>query len=274
MTTPSTALAIPAEISKVSFRTDIERWAPQIQQVAYKGFTPERVLAAALHAAVKEPKLFQATPHSLCLALMRCARLGLDIGETIHLVPLASNGKITVEAWPDYKGLKALAIRQRLVNSMEEFPVYQGDTFDYALGVESYLRHKPCLAAQRGPLIGAYSVIRLPFGGKTFHFLPLEDIEAVRAKSRSWSPAKGYKTCPPWYAMKTVVRDYLNRQPKLGALAEAMASDDTEPETAYDPETGEVLTPAQITPGPIDEPPAALGRTPDDEQLDQLLAGQ
>src|SRR5689334_8306309 len=84
-----TAVALPENITRATFKTDVERWAPEIQKVAQRGFTPERVLAAALQAAVHEPKIFEATPQSLYLALMKTARWGLDIGDTVHLVPLS-----------------------------------------------------------------------------------------------------------------------------------------------------------------------------------------
>ena len=220
----STALARP---TVKDFKVDLSRIGPDIAQVAFRGFTAERLLAEAVEAATKEPKILEATPKSLYLALMKCARWGLDIGEGVYLVPLnLKNVGMTVEAWPSYHGLKALAIRQRIVTHMEEDAVYEGDDFEYARGLDPYLRHVPTSVAKRGALRGAYTVIRLPGGARTFHFMELEDIEVVRAASRTWSPNQ-VKVCPPWYAMKTVVRDWLSRQPKSGALGEALQSDVT-----------------------------------------------
>ncbi len=274
-----TAVVLPEQITKASFKTDVERWAPELEKVAYKGFTPERVLAAALQAAVHEPKLFDATPQSLYLAVMKAARWGLDIGDTVHLVPLGKNlakrGEpdrwvTIVEAWPDYKGLKALAIRQRLIRGMEEYVVYAGDHFQYQLGMDAMLSHRPGgNPATRGSLVGAYTIIRLPFGEKTFNYMGMEDIEAIRAKSRSWGPGK-VKLCPPWYAKKTVVRDWLNRQPKQGAdLVEALAADAADGE-AFDPETGEVLAAPRRGAGEATQ----QGTEDDDLELDRALASQ
>jgi recombination protein RecT len=264
-----TSVALPAQITKATFKTDVERWAPELQKVATRGFTPERVLAAALQAAVHEPKIFEASPQSLYLALMKSARWALDIGDTCHLVPL--NKKVSklgepdryitiVELWPDYKGLKALAMRQGIIRGMEEFVVYEGDRFEYQLGMEAYLRHQPCgVPEKRGRIVGAYTIIRLPFSDRSFSYMAIEDIEAIRAKSKSWGP-KFFVTCPPWYAKKTVVRDYLNRQPKQGALSEALAADDTE---EFDQETGEVFAQPRISAPPADEI--------DDRELDREL---
>lgn len=277
--TGTAVVTMPAALSKISFKTDIERWAPQIEKVCYKGFTPDRVFVAAVDAAVKEPKIFAATPTSIYLALSRVARWGLDIGDTVYLVPLdvkvSKRGEpdryaTTVQAWPDYKGLKALAIREGIVRGMDEFVVYEGDSFDYQLGLDARLSHKPTSdPSKRGALVGAYTIIRLPYGERTFNYLPIADIETTRAKSKSWSPEKGYKLCPPWYAKKCAVRDYLNRQPKQGALREALAADDTEEETFFDPATGEVLA----SPAGVSETPA-ITEGDDDLELDRMLAAR
>lgn len=275
----TTALALPAQITRTTFKTEIERWAPEISKVAYRGFTPDRVFAAALEAAVQDPKLFEATPQSLYRAVLRTARWGLDIGDTVFLVPInkkvSKRGEpdrwVTVaEAWPAYTGLKALAIRQGVIRGMEEFVVYTGDQFEYQLGLDAYLRHRPCSnPASRGAIIGAYSIIRLPFGERTFNYMPIADIEAIRGKSRSWGPDKSL-ICPPWYAKKTAVRDYLNRQPKLGAdLREALASDDA---ADADLETGEVFGQPALR-GATDADGHDLGGTVvDDLELDRRIA--
>ena len=106
------------------------------------------------------------------------------------------------------------------------------------------------------------------------------DIERIRAKSRSWGP-KQIRDCPPWYAKKTVVRDWLNRQPKVGALAEALAHDDVPEGEAVDVATGELLTPTpehkQLVAASMQEPPPpppAPMIDDEDLELDRELAGQ
>lgn len=231
-----TALTKPDQL-----RASIEPMADQLAAVAPKWFTPERIIAATLSAAAKDAAIFEADRKSLYLSLMKVARWGLDIGDGVDLVVVG--GK--VDAWPDYRGLKALAIRQGLIRNAEEYVVYQGDAYTYEAGLNPILRHQPSGAG--GPIVAAYTIITLPRGLRTFNWMWLADIERIRAKSRSWGPGK-VKDCPPWYAKKTVIRDYLNRQPKSGVLADAMKADDItdEPErveapTVIDPATGEVL---------------------------------
>ena len=204
------------------------------------------MITAALLAASKTPDIAKCTKESIALAIMKCARLGLDIGEDIHLVPV--NNKQgdewvkTCEAWPDYKGLMRLAMQGNLVRDMVPYVVYQNDTFEYALGLNEKLYHQPCVPEKRGPIAHAYVLIRLRGGVRTFHVMPVADIEAIRAKSKQW--AKG--PLPAWYAMKTVIKSWLNRQPKSAQLSEAMDRDDT---TVIDGATGEVLNQPALEPG-------------------------
>lgn len=250
-------------------------WAPKLQGVCYKGFSPDRLAAGFMLAAAKEPKLLQAEPASLYIALGTVARLGLDIGQGIDLVALNRNfakkgqpndWRVVAEAWPDYRGLKALAMRQRIIRTMEEHVVYEGDQFEVELGLDPVLKHKPGREDARGALVGAYTIITLPFGVRTFHWMTIGDIERIREKSKSWGKSVS-DTCPPWYAKKTVVRDWLNRQPKDGALALALAADDTAQDELQlvNRETGEVRpASAAADDADFEEIPAALAAMDDD----------
>jgi phage RecT family recombinase len=242
-----TVAVLPEKTTKVTFKQDVAPWIPELQKLCTRGFTAERLLTGVLNAGLKNPQIFDCETKSIFLAVAKCARLALDPGEGIDLVPLNQTVKVRgqqrkilmLEAWTGYKGLKALAARQYIIRSMEETCVYEGDTFDFAKGLNEFLEHKPTSAGKRGELRGAYSIIRLPGGARTFHYLPIEDIEVIRSQSKQWSQEK-VKRCPPWYAMKTVVRDYLNRQPQAGALAEALEMDDTEHTYAAVPERPEL----------------------------------
>lgn len=272
MSAPSVAVEVvlPERTSKITFKEDVAPWEPQLAKVCARGFTPERVISGALHAGLTNPQIFDCDPRSIFLALAKVARLGLDVGEGIDLIPLNNTVKrkvagewverqvLMLEAWIGYHGLKALGMRQGLIRSMEEFPVYEGDRFDFELGLNRFLRHKPCATKDRGKLTGAYSIIRLRGGIETFHYMPIEDVERIRASSRQWGPRK-VPICPEWYAMKTVVRDYLGRQPQTGAMSEALESDDVARLSVDLGDAPEALPPA----APQSQPkqPAATERT-------------
>jgi recombination protein RecT len=242
---PTGSAVVPATTAEEKLQAFIAKLEPAIAKVLPKHFTVERVVTAALMAATRTPEINECTKESIALAIMKCARLGLDIGEDIHLVPVNNkkgDGWVkTCEAWPDYKGLMRLAMQGNLVRDMVPYVVYQGDHFEVEQGLNERLLHRPCAADKRGKMLGAYVIITKRYGIRTFHWMPIEDIEAIRAKSKQWSPAKAGASCPPWYAMKTVLKAWLNRQPKTVKLNEALERDDTEPPSNVDLATGEVL---------------------------------
>ncbi len=233
----STAVTIPPKMNKDVFRSTVDSWTAELARLAPRGFNISSLMAGASQAVVNEPSLAECDGRSVYLALAKCARLGLDIGEGgMYLVALnkkikSPNGEfVTVkscEAWPSYLALKLLAARARIIRTMEEYVVYEGDVFDSELGLTPFLKHKPGPASKRGRILGAYSIIGRVHQSPTFHFMAIEDIEARRASSRSWGP-KFHPTCPDWYAKKTVVRDYLSRQPKSAELEQALEQDDVE----------------------------------------------
>lgn len=204
---------------------------------AYRGFTPDAVIEAAMHAAVTNPKILECTPESVFLALGKVARWGLHIGDEVHLVPYFTNGKLVCTAIVDYKGLKALAYRQKLCRLIQEYPIYAGDHFEIEDGIPGRVSHRRTVPDQRGKLVGAWCSITLPGGLSAWNHMFIEDIEAIRETSKQWNPKK-YPECPPWYAMKTVVRNWLNKQPKGGsadssALSEAIQADDADFEIVH-----------------------------------------
>lgn len=247
--------------------------ADKLAPVLPRGVTPEQVITFVLTAAVKNTDLHNCTKQSVLLSLIRCAQLGLDVGIDAHLVPCknkikgrngeADRWETTCELWPDYRGLIRLAKEARVVNHIEADVVYDGDTFSFEKGTGAFLRHTPGPVAKRGKMTAAYAIIDLPGGKTTFHVMPIEEIEQRRGKSKQWNPEKAGATPLPWYAKKTVVKDWLNRQPKRGKLAAAMVQDDDVVEGETVTPDGEVIT----TPAPPTRPPMLKGEGYSDEDV-------
>lgn len=218
---------------------------------AFKGFTPEVIAEAALHASVVNPKILQSDPDSLFLALGKCARWGLNIGDEVHLVPYYNKRerKTICQAIPDYKGLKALCYRQRIATLIQEYVVYDSDVFRIRNGVPGVIEHEPSNPEQRKKIVGAWIKIHLPGGTATWHHMFIEEIERIRKESKQWGPDK-VKVCPSWYAMKTVVRSWLNKQPKGGSEAGRLFTEIAQAEEV----DFEVMNPDQDTQAGITEP--------------------
>lgn len=220
-----------APVDRKAFRGQLNKYGGELAKVARRGISTEGMVALAVEAAMRTPQLLECTEVSVYRSMMRCARLGLTIGEDIYLVPVKDTRKevLNCEAWLDYRGLKKCLRRAGIIRDMWEKVVYAKEEFEIEYGLEERLIHKPIKNGERGGIVGAYAIIQLPFGRKTFHYMSIEEIEAIRASSRQWGPSK-VKACPAWYSMKTVVRDWCSRQPLSAELQEALAADDTTPD--------------------------------------------
>jgi recombination protein RecT len=201
-----------------------------------EGVNVERVIAAAQLAVMKLPAIGECEPKSIVLAVAKIAQWGLEIGDTAHLVPF---GKECTPV-PDYRGLVEMIVRSGAARGVEARVVRQGDEFAYAYGTEKYIRHTP-LAKSTAPITHAYAIANLRFQSFDFVVLDVEEIEAVRAKSKQWS--KG--ALPAWYAKKTAVRRVVNLIPKNAKLASVLR-------TVEEVEAGEftVLPPDRDPDGP------------------------
>lgn len=209
-----TAVAVHDEEPLKPFLSKMEE---DLRVVLPATVTPARFIKDVLVAASKNPDIAKCTKLSIGLAVMKAAQLGLDVGEDIHFVPIG--GKC--EAWPDYKGLIRLAMQANIVRNMVPYVVREGELFDWEQGLHEFLRHRPNDDI-KAKITHAYAIIGLRYGAKTFHVMPIAEIEARRAKSKTWSRGEPLA----WYCKKTVIRDWLNRQPKSAKLRDALESDE------------------------------------------------
>lgn len=212
-----------------NFETFVHTLSPNIERVLPKSYPVSRVEQQVMLAAGKNRDILQCTKQSIAQSIMTAVTLGLDIGIDIHLVPLKESrqradgqGKETVlicNAWPDYKGMVRMARAAGIVRDMIPYPVYANDFYESEQGTAGFVKHKPAAKKDRGKLVRFYVLIEMPYGRTKFHEMWFEDVEERRSKSRAWKN-KSIEESYPWYGCKTVIRDWLNRQPKLGAKLE------------------------------------------------------
>src|SRR5690606_23274926 len=103
--------------------------------------------------------------------------------------------------------------------------VYERDQFEYALGDDERIEHRPYLGDDRGKPIAVYAVAKTKDGGVYREVMTVGEVEAVRAVSRA-------KDKGPWIdwwtemARKTVLRRLSKRLPMSTDLEELMRRDD------------------------------------------------
>lgn len=187
----------------------LKKMGPEIEKALPSHMNPDRMARIALTTIRTNPKLLEASIPSLLGAVMQAAQLGLEPGLIGHcyLVPFRNGktGQTDVQFIIGYKGMIDLARRSGQIENIYAHAVYSNDEFDYELGLEPKLKHKPYMEGDRGEFIGAYAVAHFKDGGYQFEFMPKSEIEKRRSRSKA---AKN----GPWVtdyeemAKKTVIR--------------------------------------------------------------------
>ena len=212
-----------AELIKV-MKPEIERALPEV-------ITPERFTRMALSALNTTPKLAECSQMSFLSALMNAAQLGLEpntpLGQA-YLIPYKNKNGLECQFQIGYKGLLDLAYRNPEMQIVQAHEVYENDEFDYELGMNPKLVHKPTLG-DRGELRLFYGMFRLTNGGFGFEVMSKTAVESyAREYSQSYD-----SSFSPWQknfidmAKKTVIKKALKYAPLRTDFRRAMSTDGT-----------------------------------------------
>jgi recombination protein RecT len=204
---------------------------PEIKKALPSVITPERFTRMALSSLNNTPKLAECTQMSFLAALMSAAQLGLEPNTSLgqaYLIPYNNKGKLECQFQLGYKGLIDLVYRNDQVQTIQAQTVYENDYFEYELGLNSKLIHRPALH-DRGKVILFYALFKLSNGGYGFEVMSKEDIDnhaQVYSKgfTSSYSP---WKTDYESMAKKTVIKKLLKYAPLKTDFLRAMSSDET-----------------------------------------------
>jgi recombination protein RecT len=180
-----------------------------------------RIARLALTAVRTTPKLAQCTPESFAGSLLESAALGLEPnveGES-YLVPYKGECTLIV----GYKGYTKLYWQHPLARHLDAQAVREADEFDYAYGLDPYLRHKPG-RGDRGPIVDYYAVAQLATGARMFVVLSPEEVRALRRGKTG--PSGDIPDPQGWMERKTVLRQLFKLTPKSRTLARAIESDE------------------------------------------------
>ena len=209
----------------------IKAMEPEIRRALPSVITPERFTRMALSALNTTPKLGECNQMSFLGALMNAAQLGLEPNTSLgqaYLIPYKNKGRLDCQFQIGYKGLLDLVYRNPDIQTVQAQCVYENDLFEYELGLEPKLVHKPA-TSDRGELILAYALWKSKNGGFGFEVMSKKDIDA-HAKKFSQSYGSNYS---PWktnyeeMAKKTVIKKCLKYAPLKTDFANALTNDET-----------------------------------------------
>ena len=214
-----------------SIKQLVMQMKPQIEKALPSVLTGERFSRMVLTAMSTNPQLAECSPNSFLGAMMQAAQLGVEpntpLGQA-YLIPYRNHGQLECQFQLGYKGLIDLAYRSGEITSISAHEVCENDDFEYELGLEEKLRHKPALK-DRGAVILYYAVFRTKAGGSGFAVMSVEDI---KNHSKKYSKAAG-SSYSPWstnfdaMAKKTVIKQALKYAPIKTEFVRAVASDET-----------------------------------------------
>ena len=185
----------------------------------------KRLCRMAMNCLIRNPRLLEANKASFFLAILNCAEMGLEPGIIQHvaLVPYKS----IIQVQPMYQGLIELARRSGQVMMIYAATVRRGDAFEYELGLDPKLVHKPDPEGEDNDWTHAYAVAHLKGGEKQFVVMTRKQVLSIRdrgaaAKAGASSP---WKTDEEEMAKKTVLKRLLKVLPKSVEMARAIEID-------------------------------------------------
>jgi recombination protein RecT len=213
----------------------IEKNWPRIASVLPEHVSPERMLQLAISTINKNPKLAECDAASILSCFMTASSLGLEPNDVnglgqCYIIPYGRHATFIA----GYRGLYKLALNSGEIESVTVEAVYDGDEFEYQMGDDAKIVHKPSMTAVHSPetLVCVYCITRFSNGGIQRNVMTKSDID----KRRDASKGKNSGPWSSWYeemAKKTVIRSASKTWPlsseKSELLQKAVASDETTP---------------------------------------------
>lgn len=189
---PDTKTESRAVAPIVAFKRDLARVAEAGEFALPSNVSIEAFKNAAIVAAQDNPAILRCTPESVFKSLRRLAAAGLvPDGREAALVPF--KGKVDgnwveiCQAMPMVFGLIKTARNSGEVSDIRAHVVYQREIedglFEYVVGDEERLTHKPILFGDRGPALACYAIAKMKDGSIIRAFLTEQEIEKIRRAS-------------------------------------------------------------------------------------------
>lgn len=215
-----------------AFKDEIEKRSDQLKNALPPHIPVERFIRVVLTALQNNPKLLKCTQQSLWNSCMKAAQDGLlPDGREGAIVPYGENdedGKKSADiaTWmPMIAGLRKKVRNSGEIITWEAHCVYEADDFDYQLGDDPFIRHKPALGP-RGKIIAAYSVATLKDGYKSREVMSKAELDGVRSKSKAKKGPWSDPIFEPEMYRKTVARRHYKVLPQSTDLDDLMRNDD------------------------------------------------
>lgn len=183
-------------------RHDLQRMATEFEAVLPPQIPTDRFVRTAITAVGMQPDLLRTDRRSLLGACMKAAQDALLLdGREAALVIF--KGK--AQYMPMVAGILKKVRQSGQISTITAHVVYERDEFDYQLGDDERIFHKPNILQDRGKPVAVYCIARAIDGGAFREVMSTAQVEKIRLRAPGGQ--KG-----PWVtdwdemARKTVVR--------------------------------------------------------------------
>lgn len=200
-----------------------------IEALLPSGVTFEAFTRAAATAMAQNQELAGAEPKSVIQSLIRCATHGLvpDNREAALVTFREKGGAIKAQYIPMVDGVLKRARQSGQIAVIAAKAVFTGDTFDYWMDEQGeHINYRPTFTG-RGEFQLAFAFAKLHSGELIVEVMPKEDIERVRAASKTGNSE--YGPWAKWYdrmAVKSVLHRLARRLPSASELVSMLESGD------------------------------------------------
>ena len=181
------------------FTSELERIAGALPE----DFNKQRFALNFVSLIQDKPELQKYSKEVLATALVRSAQDNLDALNNEVYIYKGYNGNLTYT--PSYKGLRKMAIEKsvRPIKDIYSKKIYEGDTVEETfMDGEAKLVYKSNFM-KRGKWIGVLAVCVFKDNTEIYELMDMDDINAVKAKSRN---SGAWKDFPQEMAKKAVIR--------------------------------------------------------------------
>ena len=230
--------AVATKSKRGTMQDYVQSMQGEIKKALPAVITPERFTRMTLSAISTTPKLAECTPQSFLGAMMTAAQLGVEPNTALgqaYLIPYKRNMKDANGKWQSvlecqfqlgYKGMIDLAYRSGEISVIQAHAVYEADDFEYELGMEPVLKHRPA-TKDRGEPIAYYAMFKTKDGGYGFEVMSIDDIRRHAQKfSKSYDNGP-WQTNFDEMAKKTVLKRVLKYAPLKSDFVRGITQDET-----------------------------------------------
>ncbi len=208
-----------------AMRVTLKNMSTEFQAALPPQINTEKFIRTTLTAIQMNPELLTADRKSLLGSCMKAAQDGLLAdGREAALVIFRTKEGPKVQYMPMVGGILKKVRNSGELASISAQVAYDKDLFEYELGDDERIVHKPFLGEDRGKQIAVYAIAKTKDGAIYREVMSVADVEKVRAASKTGK----FGPWVDWWdemAKKTVIRRLAKRLPSSADIDQVMAND-------------------------------------------------